>query len=121
RPLRRSKLATPQAAAAYTSQYFFAPAAVSSARLTATSTSLTLYPFWLSGLAPWAAACPAFAADSSVIDCPSTALAASSATIGVGATWPRTIFTPVAFPSLGVNAQAACTKGQSYDCLCLTS
>ena len=42
-------------------------------------------------------------------------------TIGVGATWPRTILTPVARSPLRVKAAAACTSGQSWDCLCFTS
>ena len=54
--------------------------AVNPARLAATSISLTLYPVWLSGLAPSAAALPAAAAVSSLTALPSRAAAASLAT-----------------------------------------
>src|SRR5205085_11455999 len=70
----------------YVTQYFFAPAAVSRARLTATATSRSLYSFCFSGLAPSVAASPAFAAVSSVISLPSISFMAVSAIIGVGAT-----------------------------------
>src|ERR1035441_475909 len=100
---------------------FAASTALSSARLTATLASVTLYAFWVSGRASATAALPAASAVASVTCLPASERAAAAESHGAGATWPSTIFADFTVRPFISSATEAVASGQSSAVFCRTS